>query len=115
MAVVCLLVATLTGTSYTLSVRPYTAGNLAVVIKPTVALHEADGVQFPTVARWDGAEGGVVQVLQSRSDWLKVQTPAGQTGWLPRESVELVHPSQAGTSSDLTAHPAEISLAPAGN
>jgi hypothetical protein len=88
-AFVALVVVSVTAASYSQTCRQLTTHD-AVVTKPGITLRQGDGEQFPAATQTELSEGEVFEMLGERGDWIQVQTPTGQRGWLPRRAVELI-------------------------
>jgi tetratricopeptide (TPR) repeat protein len=88
-AVAALAIAAVTATSYTLTCRSL-AQSSAVVVAPTAALRTGDGERFAAVGGAQVPEGQSVDLLRQRGAWVQVRTPAGRTGWLPGDAVEVL-------------------------
>jgi uncharacterized protein YgiM (DUF1202 family) len=88
-AVAALAIAAVTATSYTLTCRSL-AQSSAVVVAPTAALRTGDGERFAAVGVAQVPEGQSVDLLRQRGAWVQVRTPAGRTGWLPGDAVEVL-------------------------
>lgn len=88
-AAAALSIAALAATSYTLTTRTLTEP-AAVVVSPAAELRTGDGDNFPAVGNAKLAEGQSVDFLRERGNWIQIRTPAGHTGWLPGDAVEVL-------------------------
>jgi tetratricopeptide (TPR) repeat protein len=58
------------------------------VVVSSIELRGGDGEQFATTSGARLVEGQSVDFLRHRGEWSQVRTAHGQTGWLPRLSIE---------------------------
>ncbi|MCA9531680.1 MAG: tetratricopeptide repeat protein [Myxococcales bacterium] len=66
-------------------VQPFTPGERAIVLSPTVALREAP---FPGAVKSGQAYGGdAVRVLGRHDDFVQIRDVDGELGWAPSQSV----------------------------
>lgn len=59
---------------------PHTMPATCTVSAQSLHLRECEGLHC-TVLAWL-SEGDVLEILDTDQDWIKVTTPAGQTGWV---------------------------------
>jgi hypothetical protein len=59
-----------------------------VVVKTAIALRTGNGKVYPAQQRLPSVSAGMeARVLYARGDWLQVEFPGGEVGWLRREHV----------------------------
>ena len=61
-----------------------------IVVAEKLTLRAGDGESFDQVATIDDAEGQAVEVLVTRGNWTRIQTPHGKVGWTHQQSLEIV-------------------------
>ena len=86
-AVLTLAIALLASGSWLVRVQQYTGDDMAVLVRPDVSLREGDGEEFAEIRSLDDAEGRLVQVLDRRSGWFRVDLGRGTSGWLPANNL----------------------------
>jgi tetratricopeptide (TPR) repeat protein len=87
-ACITLLCATLAAGSYFLRVTEFIADDTAVLVEPNVTIREGDGIDFAEVTELRSAEGGVIQVLDRRGEWIRIALESGTSGWIPVDTSE---------------------------
>jgi hypothetical protein len=89
---VALAAAVLLGTAFevwTTSRRQQEFHPLVVIADDGVLLRRGNGLTYPPRYETPVNRGAEARLLVARSDWLKVELPGGQNGWVPRKYVLL--------------------------
>ncbi len=85
---VCLAVTAFS--SYQLRVSEFAVEGVAVVTQPTASLRAGDGIEFPITDESPFQGGDVVEVIDQRGLWHKIQLENGQNGWLPSNALQII-------------------------
>jgi tetratricopeptide (TPR) repeat protein len=89
LAAASIVICFVAGASYFLNCQELNR-NLAVVVSTASPLRAGDGENFASTDGVHLQEGSTVELLKQRGDWLQVRTQNDQTGWLPRQAVEII-------------------------
>jgi len=85
-----MLLAVTTFCSYQLRISEFSRDKQAVVTQSEIPLRKGDGTEFELVQDTPVPAGKLVQILDHRGFWHKVQLANGQSGWLPSAALELI-------------------------
>ena len=91
MPTACMAVLAVTAfSSYQLRVSEFSVDDVAVVTQPKASLRAGDGMEFTVTSETPFQGGDVVEVLDQRGLWHKVQLGNGQSGWLPSSALQVI-------------------------
>ncbi|MGI9471873.1 MAG: hypothetical protein ACR2NZ_10095, partial [Rubripirellula sp.] len=83
-----MLVAIIGAASFGLRVSQYSVDNTAIVVQSEFTLRSGDGLEFEPVREMQESDGMLVQVIDRRNGWRKVELPNGIIGWTPNSVCE---------------------------